>query len=91
MIHAAARVNRAATKVLFAADRQTLPPLGATALQDEAAVLRGHANKKSMRLSPTARIRLVRALTLHDLSGSPLGSSVGVQLIGSTIALCSCL
>ena len=60
--------------VLFAADRQTLPALGAAALEDQTAVLGGHANKKSMRLSPTARIRLKRALTLHDLSGSSLGA-----------------
>jgi len=54
---------------LFAADRQPLSALGATAFQDEPAVLGGHANQKSVRLATTARIWLKRALTLHDLSG----------------------
>jgi len=53
---------------LFAADRQALPALGATALQDQASVLGRHANQKSMRLATTTRIRLKCALTLHDLS-----------------------
>jgi len=61
------------TPRLFAADRQPLPSLGTTALQDQPAVLGGHANQKSVRLATTARIWLKRALTLHDLSGGRSG------------------
>ena len=53
---------------LLAADRELLPTLGATALQDETAVLAGHANEESVRFGATARIRLKCALTLHDNS-----------------------
>ena len=67
-------VHPCGDNVLLAADRQALAPLGATALENETAVLGGHANKKTVRLRATARIRLERALTLHDLSGSPRGA-----------------
>ena len=50
---------------LFAADRETLSALGAAALQDEAAILGGHANQETVRLAAAARIRLKRALALH--------------------------
>ena len=69
---------------LFAADRQPLATLGATALEDQTAVLAGHTDQKSMRLTTTARIRLKRALTLHDLSGGPL-DPVGAQLFRNSI------
>jgi hypothetical protein len=53
---------------LLAADRQPLPTLGATPLQDQSTVFRGHANEKPVRLPAPACIRLKCALTLHDLS-----------------------
>lgn len=62
---------------LLAAHCQTLPALGAAALENDAAILRGHANPESVRLATTARIRLKRALTLHDLSGVPRANPLG--------------
>jgi hypothetical protein len=47
-------------------NRQTLPPLRTTALQDDASVLRRHTNSEPMRLLPAAPIRLVRSFSLHD-------------------------
>jgi hypothetical protein len=47
--------------------RQTLAPFGATALEDELAALRAHADAEAVRLGATAIVRLKSSLrhTLH--------------------------
>ena len=50
-------------------DGQALAALGATALQDEASILRAHAFKEAMRLAAAAAIGLKSAL--HGSPGSP--------------------
>jgi hypothetical protein len=49
---------------LFAANRQTLPALGAPALQNETPVLGCHPHEKPVRARPVARIWLKRSLAL---------------------------
>lgn len=52
-------------------DCQTLAPLGATALEDEASILRAHAFKEAMRLPAAAAIGLKSALHGSPLSPRP--------------------
>ena len=55
--------------MLFAADRETLAPLGTTAFQDEPAILGGHTDQESVGLFPMPVIRLKRAFSLgHRVS-----------------------
>jgi len=51
---------------LFAAHGQPLPALRASALEDEAAVFRGHANEEAVRLTTTTVIWLECTLALQD-------------------------
>ena len=51
----------------FVGDRQTFPPLGAAALENDATILGRHADTKTVRLGAAAFIRLESALALHDL------------------------
>jgi len=57
-----------ASRSLLAADGQTLPALGAAALQHETAILGGHTDQEPVRLAAPACIRLKSALALHDFS-----------------------
>jgi hypothetical protein len=50
---------------LFAAHCKALAAFGASPLEHQAAVLRAHSNKKSVRLASMATIRLKCALALH--------------------------
>jgi hypothetical protein len=54
-------------RLFFAADRQTLAPLGAAALQDETPVLGGHAHEKTVRPRAMARIWLKCSDTLSHV------------------------
>jgi hypothetical protein len=61
------------TRLPLVGDRETLSPFGAASLQDDSAVLRRHANPKSVRLLSAAGIGLICALSLHrrTLSSDP--------------------
>ena len=59
----AASLGRGSQSPLPGADRQAFTPLGAPALQDSAAVLRGHADEKTVGPLAAAAIGLIR--TLH--------------------------
>jgi hypothetical protein len=52
---------------LFAADRKAFTPLGAAALQHQAAILGAHPYEKPMGFLTVASIRLERALALHEV------------------------
>src|SRR5689334_20195882 len=53
-----------------AADRQALATFGAAAFEHQPAVFRAHAYEESVRLFAPARIRLKRALALHEPSAN---------------------
>jgi len=53
-------------------NRETLTPLGATALEHRAAVLGSHPDKKAVRAATPAAVGLKS--TLHDARGTPAGS-----------------
>ena len=53
---------------LLAGDRQSFPALRAAPFQDESSILRAHADEKSVRPFPVARVGLKRAFTFHGES-----------------------
>jgi hypothetical protein len=58
-------VSQEVSDHLLAADRQTLPSLGAPALEDETSVLRAHADQKTVCPLAVPIVGLERALSLH--------------------------
>jgi hypothetical protein len=66
-----ARHKLLASEKLFAAHCKALAAFGASPLEHQAAVLRAHSNKKSVRLASMATIRLKCALALHRFLSIP--------------------
>jgi hypothetical protein len=78
-------------QVLFAADRQPLPPLGPAPLQHEAAVLGAHADEEPMRRLAMARIGLKCALPLHSVLRKckrTFNGSEGIRRLSNGMGLC---
>jgi hypothetical protein len=61
------RLNPATLNKLFAADRQPLAALRATALQNQPTVFGAHTNEKPVRADTMAIVRLKSTLALHDI------------------------
>ena len=59
--------GRGSTEALFAAHRQPFTAFGAPALEHQPAVFRTHTNQKAVCPPAMPRIRLKRALPLHDV------------------------